>query len=66
MITHLSTLFKKEARLERHEFSKKLFGTKMADGEPVGEHVLKLLSYHGTLIKLGVEIKNELMCDIIL
>ena len=38
----------------------------MADGAPIGEHVLKLLSYHGTLTKLGVEIKDELMCDIIL
>ena len=66
MITHLSTLFKKEARQERYELSKKLYNTKMADGSHVSEHVMKLLGYHDNLVKLGCEINDEQMCDIVL
>ena len=66
MINHLSTLFKKETRQERYDLSKKLYSTKMADGSPVSEHVMKLLGYHNNLVKLGFELKDEMMCDIIL
>ncbi|WP_349303576.1 hypothetical protein, partial [Brucella melitensis] len=66
MITHLSTLFKKEARQERYKLSKKLYSTKIAEGTHVSEHVMKLLGYHNNLTKLGCEIKHERMCDIIL
>ena len=38
----------------------------MVDRPPIGEHVLKLLSYHDNLTKLGFDIKDELMYDIIL
>ena len=53
MILHLSSLFKKEARQEKYDISKRLYNTKLTEGSPVGEHVIKLLGYHEQLTKIG-------------
>ena len=66
MMLHLSSLFKKEARQEKYDISKRLYNTKLAEGSPVGEHVIKLLGYHEQLTKLDVVIEDQTICDIIL
>ena len=53
MIVALKGMFETQARTERYEISKKLFGCKLAEGSPVSPHVIKMVGYTQSLEKLG-------------
>ena len=66
MIVHLKKLYQEQARQERYDVSKSLFGCKMAEGSPVGTHVLKMIGYIENLDRLGFPLGQELATDLIL
>ncbi|KAG8493075.1 hypothetical protein CXB51_010384 [Gossypium anomalum] len=66
MIEHLKELYQGQARQERFDISKALFQCKLAEGSPVGPHVLKMIGYIGSLSKLGFPLSQELATDVIL
>jgi gag-polypeptide of LTR copia-type len=66
MIEHLKELYQGQARQERYDTSKALFQCKMAEGTPVGTHVLKMIGYIESLEKLGFKLRKELATDVIL
>jgi hypothetical protein len=43
-----------------------LFACKLAKGSPVSPHVIKMMGYIETLIKLGCEIEDDLAIGVIL
>ncbi|XP_017621219.1 uncharacterized protein LOC108465401 [Gossypium arboreum] len=53
MIEHLKELYQGQSRKERFNISKALFQCKLAEGSPVGPHVLKMIGYIESLSKLG-------------
>ncbi|KAG8490824.1 hypothetical protein CXB51_013933 [Gossypium anomalum] len=66
MIEHLKELYQGQARQERFDISKALFRCKLAEGSPVGPHVLKMIGYIESLSKLGFPLSQELATDVIL
>ena len=66
MIVHLKKLFQEQARHERFDVSKALFQSKLAEGSPVGPHVLKMIGYIENLERLGFPLSQELATDLIL
>src|ERR1051325_3437083 len=66
MIRHLKILYQEEARNERFQVSKALFNSKLAEGTPVGPHVLKMIGYVENLERLGFPLGKELATDLIL
>ena len=66
MIGHLKMLYQEEARNERFQVSKALFNSKLAEGNPVGPHVLKMIGYVENLERLGFPLGKELATDLIL
>ncbi|KAG8499027.1 hypothetical protein CXB51_005408 [Gossypium anomalum] len=66
MIEHLKELYQGQARQERFDISKALFQCKLAEGSPVGLHVLKMIGYIESLSKLGFPLSQELATDVIL
>ena len=66
MIKHLKELYQEQARQERYDTSKALFGCKMAEGTSVGPHVLKMIGYIENLEKMGFPLGQELAIDVIL
>ena len=66
MIEHLKMLYQEQARHERFEVSKALFQGKLAEGAPVGPHVLKMIGYVENLERLGFPLEKELATDLIL
>ena len=66
MIEHLKMLYQEQARHERFEVSKSLFQGKLAEGAPVGPHVLKMIGYVENLERLGFPLEKELATDLIL
>lgn len=66
MIEHLKLLYQEQARQERYDVSKALFQCKMAEGSPVGAHVLKMIGYTENLERLGFPLGQELATDVIL
>jgi hypothetical protein len=66
MVQGLHGMFENQARVERYNISKALFTCKLAEGSPVSPHVIKMMGYTETLIKLGCEIKDDLATDVIL
>ena len=66
MIEHLKLLYEEQARQERFNISKSLFQCKLAEGSPVGPHVLKMIGYIETLDRLGFPLNLELATDLIL
>jgi hypothetical protein len=66
MIEHLKLLYQEQARHERFEVSKALFQGKLAEGAPVGPHVLKMIGYVENLERLGFPLEKELATDLIL
>ena len=66
MIEHLKELYQEQARHERYDTSKALFGCKMAEGTSVGPHVLKMIGYIENLEKMGFPLGQELAIDVIL
>jgi hypothetical protein len=45
MIVGLRGMFKKQARVDRFNTSKALFGSKLAESAPVNPHVIKMIGY---------------------
>ena len=66
MIEHLKELYQGQARQERFDISKALFQCKLAEGSPVGPHVLKMIGYIESLSKLGFLLSQEFSTDVIL
>src|SRR3954471_19424212 len=66
MIIHLTKLYQEQARQERYDVSKAFFGCKLAEGSPVGTHVLKMIGYVENLDRLGFPLSQELATDLIL
>ncbi|KAG8493792.1 hypothetical protein CXB51_011078 [Gossypium anomalum] len=66
MIEHLKELNQGQARQERFDISKALFQCKLAEGSPVGPHVLKMIGYIESLSKLGFPLSQELATGVIL
>ncbi|KAG8472923.1 hypothetical protein CXB51_035047 [Gossypium anomalum] len=66
MIEHLKELYQGQARQERFDISKALFQCKLAEGSPVGPHVLKMIGYIESPSKLGFPLSQELATDVIL
>jgi hypothetical protein len=59
-------MFGNQARVDRYNISKALFLCKLAEGNPVSSHVIKMMGYIETLDKLGCEPKDDLATDVIL
>jgi hypothetical protein len=59
-------MFENQARAERYNISKSIFGCKLVEGSSVSPHVIKMMGYIETLTKLGCEIKDDLATDVIL
>jgi hypothetical protein len=66
MIQRLRGMFENQTKVERYNISKALFACKLAECSPVSPHVIKIMGYIETLIKLGCEIKDGLTTDMIL
>ncbi|XP_017640149.1 uncharacterized protein LOC108481542 [Gossypium arboreum] len=66
MIEHLKEPYQGQARQERFDISKALFQCKLAEGSPIGPHVLKMIGYIESLSKLGFPLGQELATDVIL
>ena len=45
MIVGLRGMFENQARVDRFNTSKALFGSKLAEGTPVSPHVIKMIGY---------------------
>ncbi|XP_052490622.1 uncharacterized protein LOC128042979 [Gossypium raimondii] len=66
MIEHLKEFYQGQARQERFDVSKALFQCKLAEGSPVGLHVLKMIGYIESMSKFGFPLSQELATDVIL
>ena len=53
IITGLRNMFEDQARAERFNTSKSLFACRLAEGNPVSPHVIKMIGYTESLDKLG-------------
>ena len=62
----LKEMFGDQDRAARQVAMKELFNTKMAEGTPVRDHVLKMMGHLNELQILGAEIDGETQIDIIL
>ena len=59
-------MFGKQAFSARQDTMRLILNTKMAQGTPVREHCLKMISYLNTLEVLGTDINGESQVDMIL
>ena len=66
MMLHLKEMFREQSRSARQTAMKNLMSTKMVEGTPVREHVLKMISFINELDMLGAEIDSETQVDVIL
>ena len=66
MMLHLKEMFGEQRRSARQTAIKNLMSTKMVEGTPIREHVLKMISFINELDMLGVEIDRETQVDAIL
>ena len=66
MIVALRDMFQTQPRTERFNVSKAFAETKLAEGAPVGPHVIKMVGYTQRLEKLGFPLGQELATDFIL
>ncbi|WVZ90398.1 LOW QUALITY PROTEIN: hypothetical protein U9M48_036704 [Paspalum notatum var. saurae] len=66
MIEGLRGMFENQARVERYNTSKALFGSKLTEGSPVSPHVIKMIGHIEALDILGFELDPELATDVIL
>jgi hypothetical protein len=66
IIQWLRRMFENQARAKRYNISKALFACKLAEGSPISPHVIKMMGYIETLTKLGCDIKDDLVTDVIL
>ncbi|VFQ86183.1 unnamed protein product [Cuscuta campestris] len=66
MMTRLKGLYQGQARHERFKISTTLFSSKLATGNPVGPHVLKMIGQIEALEKLDAPLHPMLATDLIL
>jgi hypothetical protein len=66
MMRELRGMFENQAKAERYNISKALFAYRLVEGSPVSPHVIKMMGYNETFTKLGCEIKDNLVTDMIL
>ena len=66
MIVGLRGMFENQARVDRFNTSKALFGCKLAKGAPVSPHVIKMIRYIESLQSLGFPLDDDLATDEIL
>jgi hypothetical protein len=66
MIQGLRGIFENQASSERYNISKVLFACKLAEGSPINPHVIKMMCGIETLDKLGSELKDDLIINVIL
>ncbi|XP_042415804.1 RNA polymerase II C-terminal domain phosphatase-like 2 isoform X1 [Zingiber officinale] len=66
IVYHLRELFDEQARIERFEVSKLLFGSKMQEGSSAVQFVLKMNGYIERLRSLGFAMDHELSIGLIL
>ena len=59
-------MFDKQGRLARQDTMRIILNSKMAQGTPIREHCLKMISYLNTLEILGADIDGESQVDMIL
>ena len=59
-------MFGKQGRLARQDTMRIILNSKMAQGTPIREHWLKMISYLNTLEILGADIDGESQVDMIL
>ena len=66
MMLHLKEMFGEQSRSAWQTTMKNLMSTKMVEGTPVREHVLKMISFINELDMLGAKIDSETQVDAIL
>jgi hypothetical protein len=66
MIVALNDMFQTQARTKRFNVSKAFVETKLAEGAPVGPHMIKMVGHTQRLEKLGFPIGPKLATDFIL
>ncbi|XP_066323530.1 uncharacterized protein [Miscanthus floridulus] len=66
MIVGLCGMFGNQARVDRFNTSKALFGCKLAEGVPVSPQVIKMIGYIESLQRLGFPLDDDLATDVIL
>ena len=66
MMMNLKEMFGEQNRAGRQVTMRALLNTKMAEGTPVRDHVLKMISHLNELEILGAEIDGESQVDIML
>ena len=66
MIVGLRDMFENQARVDRFNTSKALFGSKLAEGAPVSPHVIKMIGHIKSLQRLGFPLDDDLTTDVIL
>ncbi|KAG8089038.1 hypothetical protein GUJ93_ZPchr0011g27573 [Zizania palustris] len=59
-------MFQNQARAERYNVSKSLFGRRLAEGSPVSSHVIRMIGYIKTLERLDTPLDPYLAIDDIL
>ena len=66
ILLNVKEMFEEQGRAARQIAMKALLNTKMAEGSPVQEHVLKIISHLNELEVLGAEVDGETQIDIVL
>jgi hypothetical protein len=66
MIMGMHGMFENQARVDRFNTSKALFGSKHAKGAPVSPHIIKMIGYNESLQRLGFPLDDDLATDVIL
>ena len=66
ILLNAKEMFGEQDRAARQVSMKAILNTKMAEGSPVQEHVLKMISHLKELEVLGAEVDGETQIDIVL
>ncbi|XP_059629824.1 uncharacterized protein LOC132272744 [Cornus florida] len=66
ILLNLKEMFGKQSRAAQQVAMKQIMNARMPEGTPVGEHLLKMISYFNELEVLGANIDGETQVDIIL
>ncbi|XP_058181228.1 uncharacterized protein LOC131299665 [Rhododendron vialii] len=66
IMLNLKEMFGEQGRAARQHAMRQLMNTKMGEGTPVGDHVLKMIDFLNVLEVLGAEIDGQSQVDIIL
>ena len=66
MMLNLKEMFEDQGRAGRQEAMRALLNTKMAEGTPIQDHVIKMITHLNELEILGAKIDGETQVDIVL